>query len=50
MFPPQIETLNIFPNCTVHDHAIEFKENALRAFEVKTIKLQVRVTKPQIFD
>jgi tetratricopeptide (TPR) repeat protein/KaiC/GvpD/RAD55 family RecA-like ATPase len=50
MLLPQIETINISPNCIAHDSSIEFKENVIRSFEVKTIKLTAKVTKPQVFD
>jgi hypothetical protein len=44
--PQDLEILEISPNCLLHDGQIEFKDNKIKPFEVKTIKLTLKATKP----
>jgi len=48
--PQELKILEISPNCILHDGQIEFKDNKIKPFEVKTIKLTVKATKAGSFE
>jgi tetratricopeptide (TPR) repeat protein len=43
-----LEIVEISPNCIMHDGHIEFKDNVIGPFEVKTVKLTVKAPKGSI--
>ena len=46
---PGLKIVDVSPNCIIHDDQIEFKDNRISSFEVKTIKLTVKATNPEEF-
>ena len=46
---PELQVLDASPNWFAHDGYVEFKNGVIRSFEVKTIKLTVKATKPETF-
>ena len=47
---PELQILEVSPNCHAHDGYIEFKDGVIKPFEVKTIKLTVKAQKPEVFN
>ncbi len=47
---PELQTLEVSPNCFVRDVNVEFKDNVIKPFEVKTAILTVRAQKPEVFN
>jgi hypothetical protein len=49
LLSPGLEVMEMPSNCVVHDGLIELKDNIIKPFELKTVKLAVKATKPQEF-
>jgi KaiC/GvpD/RAD55 family RecA-like ATPase len=47
---PELKIVDFPADCTMRDGYVEFKDNTIKPFEVKTIKLTVQATKPQVFN
>ena len=47
---PELKIVDFPADCTMRDGFVEFKDNTIKPFEVKTIKLTVQATKPQVFN
>lgn len=47
---PELEIVDLSPNCFLEGSCIEFKDGAIQPFEVKTIKLTVKAAKPETFN
>jgi tetratricopeptide (TPR) repeat protein len=43
---PGLAITEISQNCFVHDETVEFKDKTINSFEVKTVKIALRATKP----
>ncbi len=41
--PAELKIVEISPNCVIHDGEINFKDNCLKPFEVKTVKLTLKL-------
>jgi hypothetical protein len=41
-----LKIVEVSPNCVIHDGQIEFKDKRIEPFEVKTVKLTLKATKP----
>jgi tetratricopeptide (TPR) repeat protein len=48
--PQELKILEISPNCILHDGQIEFKDNKIKPFEVKTIKLTLKAPEAGSFE
>jgi KaiC/GvpD/RAD55 family RecA-like ATPase/tetratricopeptide (TPR) repeat protein len=46
---PELRIVDFPPDCTMRDGFVGFKENKIKPFEVKTIKLTFQATKPGVF-
>jgi tetratricopeptide (TPR) repeat protein/KaiC/GvpD/RAD55 family RecA-like ATPase len=45
-----LKVLNVSPNCVLKDGRVEFKDNKIERFSVKTMKLTVMATRPESFN
>ena len=45
----ELKIVDASPNCLVHEGQIELKDKTIKSFEVKTVKLTVKATKPGEF-
>ena len=47
---PDLKIVDFPPDCIMKDGLVEFKDNTIRPFEVKTVKLTVKASKPGLFN
>ncbi len=47
--PQTLKIVEVSPNCVLQYGQIEFRDNKIGAFEVKTVKLTLEATKPETF-
>jgi hypothetical protein len=47
---PELKVIEASPNCFVKNDCVKFKDNLIKPFEVKTIKLTVTAAKPSTFN
>ena len=43
--PDELKIVEVSPNCVLHDRQIQFKDNTIKPFEVKTVKLTLKAPK-----